>query len=274
MKQTKRFNRLGISVILSVAVLVAAVPARVEAVSEGTVQLGNVLGNALTTLVRGLVQGQIKNVGDALKMAAVGGAAGYGFYQAKNLVANGQITTGMALANLSASISENVALGQHPLAYIGYSIGFSRIRVATPLAKDPAAIINFDLSARDIVNTVMALKHADGFSFKGGLLSFTAKEAYAPNAIGWTFGPYATVLEGTDDAVFGHEAVHVVQNLQIMAASPYEPLLRTTDRKTRLFGFSGLRLDTLSILNDLAMGAQDYRSQWKEVEAYHLAQNQ
>ena len=273
MKQSKKLNRVGISVILGVALMIGAVPAKVEAVSEGTIQLGNIIGNALTTVVRGLVQGQIKSVGDALKMAAVGGAAGYGFYQAKNMVASGHITTGMALANLSASVSENVALGQHPLAYIGYNIGFSRIRVATPLAKNPAAIINFDVSARDIVSTVMAIKHADGFAFKGGLFTFTAKESYSGKAIGWTFGPYATVLEGTDDSVIGHEAVHVVQNLQIMAASPYEPLMRNTSRNTKLFGFSGIRLDTLSIVNDLAMGAQDYRSQWKELEAFQLAGN-
>lgn len=271
MKRTNKVNRVGISVILSVAVLIGAMPARVEAVSEGTIQLGNVIGNAVTTLVRGLVFGQVKSVGDALKMAAYGGAAGYGFYQAKNLVAGGNITAGVALANLSASVSENVSMGQHPLAYIGYSFGFSRIRVATPLAKNPVAIINFDVSARDIVSTVMAIKYADGFSFKGGLFTFTAKESYSGNATGWTFGPYATVMEGAGDQVLGHEAVHVIQNLQLMAASPYEPFMKTSSRTARLFGFSGLRLDALSVLNDLAMSSQEYRGQWKEIEAYHFS---
>ena len=271
MKRTNKSNKLGISMILCAALLIGAMPQKVEAVSEGTIQLGNIIGNAVTTLVRGLVSGQVRNLGDALKMAAYGGAAGYGFYQAKNLVSGGNITAGVALANLSASVSENVALGQHPLAYIGYSIGFSRIRVATPLAKNPAAIINFDISARDLVSTVMAIKYADGFSFKGGLFTFSAKESYTGSALGWTFGPYATVLEGAGDHVLGHEAVHVVQNLQLMAASPYEPFMFKKSRKTRIFGFSGLRLDALSVANDLAMNAQEYRSQWKEVEAYHFS---
>ncbi len=271
MKRTNRLNTVGISVILSVALLLAAVPAKVEAVSEGTIQLGNVIGNAVTTLVRGLVFGQIKSVGDALKMAAYGGVAGYGFYQAKNLVSSGSITAGVALANLSASVSENVSMGQHPLAYVGYSIGFSRVRIATPLAKNPVAIINFDVSARDIVSTVMAIKYADGFSFKGGLFTFTAKASYTGKALGWTFGPYATVLDGAGDHVLGHEAVHVIQNLQLSAASPYEPLMKYSGRKTRLFGFSGLRLDALGVANDLAMNAQEYRSQWKEIEAFHFS---
>ena len=272
MKQTKRFDKLGISVILSVALLIGAMPQKIEAVSEGTIQLGNVIGNAITTVVRGLVSGQVKSVGDALKLAAYGGASGYGFYQAKNLVAKGNIAAGVALANLSASVCENVSMGQHPLAYIGYSIGFSRVRIATPLAKKPAAIINFDISARDIVSTVMALKHADGLTFKGGLLAFTAKESYKNNATGWTFGPYATVMDGAGSMVLGHEAVHVIQNLQLSAASPYEPLLKnSSSRKTRLFGFSGLRLDALALANDLAMNAQQYDGRWQEIEAYHFS---
>lgn len=272
MKQYNKINKVAISMVLGVALMFGAMPQKAEAVSQGTIQLGNVIGNAVTTVVRGLVSGEIKNIGDALKMAAYGGAAGYGFYQAKNMVANGNITAGVALANLSASVCENVSMGQHPLAYIGYSVGFSRIRVATPLAKNPRAIINLEISAHDIVNTFMTLKYAKNFSFKGGLFTFTAKEAYQENALGWTFGPYATVLEGADDMVFAHEAVHVIQNIQLAAASPYEPFMKKGgSRRAKLFAFSGIKIDALSLANNLAMNSQDYESQWKEIEAYSFS---
>ena len=273
MKRTTKLNKT-VSMMIAIAMVMVLVPSTAKAsdVSNGTVQIGNILGNAVTTLVRGLVQGKVKNLGDALKMMAYGGAAGYGFYQSKRLVANGSVTTGVMLANLSASVSENVSWGQNPLAYIGYTIGFARIRVATPLAKNPAGIINVDISGRDLVNTVMALKYSNGFSFRGGLLSFTADESYKGNALGWTFGPYATTLNGAADHVFAHEAVHVIQNLQLSAASPYEPFLKDRrSRKSKIFNFSGLRLDTLSVLNDLTMASQDYNDQWKEIEAFHFS---
>lgn len=267
-----RFNKAVISGILGFALFMGVMPQKAQAASKSTIQLGNVIGNALTTVVRGIVSGKVKSVGDALKMAAYGGAAGYGFYQAKNLVSNGNITAGVALANLSASISENVSYGHHPLAYIGYTLGFSRIRVATPLAKNPRAIINLEISAHDIVNTFMALKYADSFSFKGGLLTFSASEAYKNNALGWTFGPYATTMQGASDIVLGHEAVHVIQNLQLAAASPYEPFLKKGgSRNAKLFAFSGLKIDSLALVNNLAMNAQDYESQWKEIEAYSFS---
>ena len=110
MKQINRSQRIVVSVLLGTALLFAAAPAKLQAVSEGTIQLGNVIGNAITTVVRGLVSGQVKSVGDALKLAAYGGASGYGFYQAKNLVAKGNIAAGVALANLSASVCENVSM--------------------------------------------------------------------------------------------------------------------------------------------------------------------
>ena len=271
MKQNT-LNKTVVSVALAITLMLGVMPQKAQAVSNGTIQLGNVIGNALTTVVRGIVSGQVKSVGDALKMVAYGGAAGFGFYQAKNLVAKGNITSGVALANLSASVCENVSYGQHPLAYIGYTLGFSRIRIATPLAKNPRAIVNLEISAHDIVNTFMAVKHADSFSFKGGLFSFSAKDAYKNNALGWTFGPYATTMQNAPDRVFAHEAVHVIQNLQLAASSPYEPFLKKSGSRTaKLFAFSGLKIDALALANNMAMNAQDYESQWKEIEAYSFS---
>jgi hypothetical protein len=71
-----------------------------------------------------------------------------------------------------------------------------------------------------------------------------------------------------------HEAIHVIQNLQLMAVSP-EPFISrksNPDRNSKVIRFSGIRLQVFGLANDLALqGLQKYDKRWKEIEAYHFS---
>jgi hypothetical protein len=262
---------------LVIAVLIMAwlaFPAyKLSAVSEGTVVLGNVLGSGVTTLVRGLIQGEVHGFKDIVKCFAYGSASGYGFYQAKKQVAGGHTFTGILLANLSASVVDNVTSGEGPFSYFGFSLPLVRVEIATPLAKQNRSLLRFTVSPRDAISLVMAFSKSDRISLRGGMLAFEADKPLAAGVLGWTNGIFPTVLAGTGDWVGRHEMVHVVQNLQLMAASP-EPLLHGYRRevgKAKLFDFAGVRMQALGLANDLALSkVQSYKKYWKEAEAYSL----
>jgi hypothetical protein len=250
-------------------------PAPQKAASESTIQLYNVAGQAAFTLLRGLIQGKVKSFKDVTKMLLYGSVAGYGFYQAKKMIGNGQVTTGMILANLSASVTENVACGYHPLAFIGYSLGPVRVEVATPFAKSPTATFNISVSPSDLITLYYAIKQSDHISFRNGMFTFTADNPVYDNALGWTRGIYPTVLADQADYVFNHEAVHVAQHLQLMSISPeWSMCCKTgcTDKKPSLFKINGVRYNALGLgLDLLTYKVQDYQKNLFEVEAYHFA---
>jgi hypothetical protein len=268
----KKFNVTLITAIIIMAILVTPVRAN-DDVNDGTVALGNILGSAVSTLLKGIIQGKVKNIGDAGKMLLFGGAAGYGFYSAKNMMAKGNPFAGVMMANLSASISENVSSGENPLAYVGYTLGPARIRFATPLAKEKKGLINVHVSAKEIVNLAYAFANSDRINFKYGLFTFESDTALKNGAIGWVKGVFATTLTGTPDYVLHHELVHVVQNLQLSSVSMYEPFMNrsTGPNSNKLFHFEGIKLDLFAFANDLASAAVSYESRWQEIEAHHFA---
>lgn len=271
----KRGNKSKVSLILVLAVAVFfAMPVKTQAASDTAVKLGNVLGNGVSTVINGIIRGKVHNFSDGLKMFLYGGASGYGFYQAKKMVSSNKVTAGVMLAQLSASVAENVSMGENPLAYIGYSFGFTRIRVATPLARNPDSVIGLDISARELVNLALAFSRGGKPVFRNGMIGFEAPMA-KNNVLGWTNGLFATTTLGTGTQVYGHEMVHVVQNLQLQSQTMYEPFLKSGDSgsKRKMFRFKGIRLDTMGTISDLTSVVQGYDSQWKEKEAYHFSGN-
>lgn len=255
------------------------VPARQQAASENSLRLYNVAGQAAFTLLKGVIQGKVKNFKDVVKTLFYGSVSGYGFYQSKKMIGKGHITPGVLLANLSASISENAALGRHPLSHIGYTLGPARIEFATPFAHEPAAIVNLSVIPRELAGFVSCLKEGSRLSFRNGMFVFTASNGIQPRALGWTRGMFPTVLENhQSDYVYNHETIHVVQNIQSMSLSP-EPLLISergfSQSKPKLFAFSGLRMNFLGLGMDLfADKVQSYSTNIYEVEAYHFARKQ
>jgi hypothetical protein len=265
---------------LAVAVLLAALLAfpayKLSAVSESTVVLGNVVGSGVTTLVRGLLQGQVHSFKDAVKCLAYGSVSGYGFYQSKKLVAADRVFGGILLANLSASVIDNVTSGEGPLSYLGFSLPLVRIEIATPLARQKRSFLRVTVSPRDAISLALSLSKSDRVSLRNGMLAFEADTPLAANVLGWAYSLFPTTLSGTNESVYRHEMVHVVQSLQLMAASP-EPFVkgyRREEGKAKFLDFSGFRVQALGLANDLTLSkAQSYTKYWKEAEAYHLVQS-
>jgi len=255
--------------------VVAVFPTRMNAVSENTIRTYNIAGQAVFTLLKGIIQGKVKSFKDVGKSLLYGSLSGFGFYESKKMIGNGHITAGVMLANLSASISENVSHGDHPLSYLGYTVGPLRFRVATPFAKKPQAIINIATSPKDVAFFFISLKNSGKILFRNGLLAFEAQEATIENknARGWTLGMYPTVVRDMPEHVFRHEAIHVVQDLQMMSICP-APFLyfqHDNDEKTSLLRFTGFKLNLLSIANNLTFNNQSYNKQWYEIESYFFA---
>jgi len=265
---------------LAVAVLLAsllAFPAyRLSAVSKSTEVLGNVVGSGVTTLVRGLLQGHVRNFKDAIKCLTYGSVSGYGFYQSKKLVVTDHVFSGILLANLSASVIDNVTSGEGPLSYIGFSLPLVRIEIATPLARQKRSFLRVTVSPRDAISLALSFSKADRVSVRNGMLVFEADKPLANNVMGWTNSLFPTVLSGSGEWVYQHEMVHVVQSLQLMAASP-EPFLqghRREEGKASFLHFAGFRMQAIGLANDLTMAKlQSYTKYWREAEAYSLVQS-
>jgi hypothetical protein len=273
MKHFKNWtSRWLVVVLFSILVILPAV--ELKAASNGAVLAGNILGTGVSTLIKGLIMGNIKSFKDVSKCFVYGSMAGLGFYQSKAMVAKGNIFPGILLANLSASVAENVAMGEGPLDYLAFSFPFVRLQVATPLAKNPAAIFDFTFSGGDIGSFINSIKKAEHVSFRNGLLTFTADEPLAKGVVGWTNGIFPTTLSGGSSWVMEHEAIHAIQSLQLMAVSP-EPLMSrksNPDSDSKVLRFSGVRLQAFSLANDLVLhGLQKYDMRWKEIEAYHFS---
>ncbi|HEX7502254.1 MAG TPA: hypothetical protein VF451_02445 [Acidobacteriota bacterium] len=266
-------NKKMLVSIIMMTVLFLIPFAKLQAVSERTVVLGNVIGSSVSTLVRGLVQGEVRNFRDVARMLGYGAASGFGFYEAKKQVAGGHNFSGILLANLSASVIDNVTSGEGPLSYFGFTLPLVRIEIATPLAKQNRSLLRFTVSPRDAISLVMALGKSDRVSLRGGMLAFEADKPLSQGVLGWTYSIFPSVVAGTPDWVYRHEMVHVVQSLQMMASSP-EPLVhgyRREEGKAKLLDFAGVRMQALGLANDLTLAkAQSYAKYWKEAEAYHL----
>jgi hypothetical protein len=265
---------------LAVAIMMAAMLAfpayRLSAVSEGTAVLGNVVGSGVTTLVRGLLQGQVHSMKDAVKCLAYGSASGFGFYEAKKLVAADHVFGGVLLANLSASVIDNVTSGEGALSYLGFSLPLVRIEIATPLAKQERSLLRASVSPRDAISLALSLSKSNRVMLRNGMLAFEADTPLAENVRGWAYSIFPTMLNGTPESVYRHEMVHVVQSLQLMAASP-EPFLKSHRReegKAGLLAFAGFRLQALGLANDLTLAKlQSYDKYWREAEAYSFVQS-
>jgi hypothetical protein len=251
--------------------------AEAQAVSEKSIVLGNVVGSGVTALARGLLQGEVHGFKDVVKLLTYGAASGFGFYEAKKQVAAGRTFSGVLLANLSASVIDNVTSGEGPLSYIGFTLPLVRLEIATPLARQNRSLLRFTVSPRDAISLALAFSKSDRVSLRGGMLSFEADAPLAAGVRGWAYSIFPTVLSGQPDSVYCHEMVHVVQSLQLMAASP-EPMVhgyRRENGKAKLLDFAGVRLQAIGLANDLTLAKfQSYTKYWKEAEAYSLVDSE
>jgi len=243
------------------------------------------------TLVRSAIQRKVRSRRQLLRSLLWGGVSGAGFYGAKELVASERFAPGWIVANVAMSVSENVAVGLHPLAQIGYSVGPVRFRVPLPnFQKEADAHVYVDVSAYQTVALVWAIADHDRMRLKGGMLAFERDAPYResqkagdPNVRvfvgGRTAGMFPGVWTGIQEFGFlddswRHEAVHSVQSLQFDAVEPSFGFLTnerqaTPNAKKHLIRVEHVKLGLMNFTDEAIESAS--QRPWREIEAYRLA---
>lgn len=205
------------------------------------------------------------------RCAAAGAVAGTGFYQAKRLAADGHITTGWILANLSSSLVENTTAGEHPLSRIGYTFGPFRLRLATPADVQRESLVDVDVSVTETGFLVRAIGDADDIDVRDGMIWFETRAPQTENGVtfhGYTWGIYPGAWSGARESTWRHEAVHAMQSLQLDSVDP--PAL-TLHRKPRPVRLRHVRLGALNFVDNVSFANfVSYEDRWGEIEAYRL----
>lgn len=248
--------------------LVLALP--LQAADRRKIAVLNVGATALFTYLSCVIQ---KHAGPRACLAA-GAIGGAGFYQAKRLAGDGHITTAWLVANLSASVVENTAAGEHPLSRIGYSSGPLRLRLATPLDRARESILDIDLSAIETGSMARAFLDADDVDIRDGMIWYETDDPDVDEegrvVHGFTWGLFPGVWSGAQRHVWNHEAVHAVQSLQLDSVEP--PAL-TLDRERRLVRVRHLRAGALNFADNVSAQLLPYDERWVEIEAYRFAED-
>lgn len=235
----------------------------------------NVAATSALTFLGCLVQARLQNRamtrGLAGRCVAAGAVAGGGFYQAKRLAAQGDITTGWIVANLATSVVENTTAGEHPLSRIGYTFGPFRLRVVTPADAKRESFVDLDVSLTETGFLVRAINDADDIDVRDGMIWFETRDPERSDGFtfhGYTWGIYPGAWTGARPETWRHEAVHAVQAMQL---DSIEPPALTFDRKPRFFRLRHLRLGAAHFVENVSTGnLVDYGDRWSEIEAYRL----
>lgn len=260
-------------------------PLPVSAASDSQIKYSNIGCQAVLSLFTRVIEGKVKTKKDVLEALIGGGISGYGFYEAKRSAGNGHLFFGVLLANLSASIAENVAHGDGPLDYVGYTIGPFRIHAATPFLFAPPARFDIELSGTQTVTFISTMLAYKNPVFRYGMIVFEEDGKFGDYP-GITEGCFPAIRKGAYPYVWRHEFIHAFQSLQIDAVEPILLDLRGDAKKsllkirlgnadkdlmnTRLIRFRGIRNGALSTLNTAWQKRVNYLDRWVEIEAYHL----
>lgn len=235
----------------------------------------NVAATSAFTFLGCLVQARLQNRamtrGFAGRCIAAGAVAGGGFYQAKRLAAQGDITTGWIVANLATSVVENTTAGEHPLSRIGYTFGPFRLRVVTPADTERESLVDLDVSLTETGFLVRAIDDADDIDVRDGMIWFETDEPERSDGFtfhGYTWGIYPGAWSDARPETWRHEAIHAMQAIQL---DSIEPPALTFDRKPRFFRLRHLRLGALHFVENVSTGnLVSYEDRWGEIEAYRL----
>jgi hypothetical protein len=273
--------RRFVAVLLVVTAIAANPAAAADLKKIRTINIG---AQALMTLVSGAIQGKVRSGRDVVRCLAAGSVAGYGFYEAKVMIRDGNVQTGWLTANVAGSLSENAAAGKHPLAQVGYSIGPLRIRLSIPRFDPGADAYAFvDISEYETVTLIQAFEDHDRIRFRSGLIAFERDTLYpvdddSVSVVGVAWGIYPGVWTGADRSTWHHEVIHAVQALQGDAVEPSFPIFtytpRRPDQRKRIIRFEHLKLGTVNFANDLAIRQQRYEERWTEIEANRIAEDE
>lgn len=266
--------------VLVVALLLPAPAAR--AASETEIAFANVGITAAITLFRGWLEGTVRDRESALRVLGYGAVGGAGFYAGKRLAGDRQISAGVAVTWLSNSVVENVAVGEHPLAYLRYGVGPLDLRIATGFARTRRGSLLLDFNAYQTVAFANTLADGDDLGFRHGIFYTRSNSSLGLIAgtdfdiAGLAYGRHVVFAPGLgardNDFVWRHEAVHVMQSIQMGAVSyePYQNLFAKAPSE-QFIRIGGVRIEGISLINDLATQDLAYENHWQEIEAYRIA---
>ena len=247
--------------------------------------LGNVAAQSVLTVGRGMAEG-----GRAAQVPAfaLGGAvAGAGFYGAKRLVGERHTLAGFALAYASASLAENVAEGGHALSHVRLGIGPLDVRVATPLARRGAGGgagrggpgVGVEVEPLSLAaGVVLPLRGfrprlcRAGVCFRGAAPERVVRGGRTFRRLGRTVGRVVRVWPPFSAATEAHEGVHVVQGMQVSAATPRGTLRALLGERSGAPVALDVRADwLLPAVGALTVALVPYERLWTEREAFTLA---
>lgn len=213
---------------------------------------------------------------DVWKHLLVGGAAGASFYEAKRMTGDGRKTAGWILTNVTSSVVENYAAGEHPFGRLGYTIGPIRLRMDTGLSRKGIALVEADWSLYETGTLAYALSEGDSVSFRNGLIAVDKEEPWdldGRKPTGATFGIYPGVIPHAYRTTWSHEMVHAVQQQQFDSVEAPQWTFGGDDRprdQRKLFAFRHINVGYVHAIEGFAL-SRDYADRWNEVEAYWLA---
>ncbi len=259
-----------------------------EPTSEAKVAAFNVVLTGTFAVARSWIEGRLEAREDALRVFLYGAAGGYGFYHAKRLAGGDRLAAGMGLAYLSASVVENAAQGRHPLGYVRLGLGPADLRLRTPLARSgrsgDGARATVEVNAAGLAGLVVLPLLGYRPVLRGGLLHYRSPEPLGREGDyqrrGLALGRVALLGPQAPRGVLRHEAVHVIQALQVGAVTPYYRLRTLWPAALHQPAGAAFRGDVRwDVQIDWLYGALmasslllDYSERWAEVEAYTLTQ--
>lgn len=231
-------------------------------------------------VIRGLLTDRIDTPGQALRTFTYGAGGGYGFYQSKRLIGQGNIICGLALGYGSVSVVENTSRGQAPLSFLRLGTGPLDVRVRTPFAREitveEAPRLSIQLNAISAVSSILLpLLDYESSLYKGTLFH------RSPHILGNARSHPRRAIAFNRTIVLGpnaprsdlrHELIHTVQSLQVSAVTPFYRLADLGINVPQA-GHSiqwDVQIDWLYTILGLASLRVDYEDRWAEIEAYTL----
>lgn len=224
---------------------------------------------ATFALARAALEGNVRSVPEGLRVVGAGAVGGLGFFGAKHQIGQDRMTTGLALAFLSASVVENTTRGEHPLGVVRIGPGLFDLHVRTPWARGnpPAVRLEVDpLFAGALVATPFVGLQPERCGlkvcFRGPLRSDR------PEVLGLALGRFVMLFGEPDLRVTTHELIHVVQTMQLSSVTPFGS--SGTWGGTAEYGWLSVRTDWLFPVFGGLQHLQPYHRRWSEIEAHSL----
>ncbi len=264
------------------------------------IRRGNIIGNAAFSLLFRSFNKEVHDWSDVREALIYGGSAGYLFYKSRSLIGKGDESRGLATNFLASSITENVTLGQHPIASLRYGIGPIEIKWKTPFATQDFSRsmfgshsgknlpITFAVNAIDLVNLLsMGIQNdARNFKLRNGVITATDNSAIEDDYSAYSIGRTVITKEEfvDDQELWHHELIHTTQYSQFSSfgstnlsmlnldQTPLNNFIETPKNPSRKQHLFSLRVEWFNSLINRVDQNQPYENRWREVEAYALAQ--